>query len=359
MIALDLIEISKIDTLRLIHLFVCVFGAIILLTIWYEGCFRSSVIKNDLSLVFVSVAFLLWGAMDLYRLLGLMVAGQVNVLLKTLSAYNNALFLVTLPMFRYVYSSLRERYTLFGNTKNWIIFVFTANVFIVMLYTLSWGAQSQNSIFVKVFDVLYSCITFLGLGYAIVQTFRRQHFKRLWLSNVSIFVVGLLVIPQLLFLPFFDIKNFDSISVLLFCSHISLIYLFIVLTIDWMNEEIIIDKDNQYAEIKSKYDEQSKELERQHDLVFEYNDILKNLREENDAAKQKIHKIAKTEVLSSLTDRELQVLSLINKTYTEISVALFISKETVISHKKNIEAKLNISGKENLVELATICELLI
>jgi hypothetical protein len=91
-ISLDLFEITKIDTLRLIHLFVCIFGAIILLTIWYEGSRKYTTIKNDLSVVFVSVAFLLWGAMDLYRLLGLMVAGQVNVLLKTLSAYNNAFF---------------------------------------------------------------------------------------------------------------------------------------------------------------------------------------------------------------------------------------------------------------------------
>jgi DNA-binding CsgD family transcriptional regulator len=262
-------------------------------------------------------------------------------------------------MFKYAYTTLKERYSLFSNTKNWFIFVFISNIFIVMLYSLSWGAQSQNSNLVKFFDVLYSCTTFIGLGYAMVLTFRRQRYKRILLSKISIFVVCLMVIPQLFFLPFFQIKYFDFISILLFFSHIALIYLFIVLTLDSINEQVVQSYENLYTEISLNYVKQSNELERQKDLILEYNDFLKSLQDENDAAHRKFSKIAKSELLSSLTERERQVLSLINKTYSEISAALFISKETVISHKKNIEAKLNIRGKESLSEFAKACELLV
>lgn len=53
-----------------------------------------------------------------------------------------------------------------------------------------------------------------------------------------------------------------------------------------------------------------------------------------------------------LSDRELQVLGYIDKSYLEIGKILHISRDTVITHKKNIESKLGIKDKLKLIEYA-------
>jgi len=57
---------------------------------------------------------------------------------------------------------------------------------------------------------------------------------------------------------------------------------------------------------------------------------------------------------SPLTSREKEVLQLIaeGKTYTQISDALFISRETAKTHIRNIYSKLQVSKKSDAIEIA-------
>ncbi len=56
---------------------------------------------------------------------------------------------------------------------------------------------------------------------------------------------------------------------------------------------------------------------------------------------------------SELTEREKEIVGLVLKgyTYTKISEMLFISENTIKTHTKNIYRKLNISSKNELIEL--------
>lgn len=58
---------------------------------------------------------------------------------------------------------------------------------------------------------------------------------------------------------------------------------------------------------------------------------------------------------SPLSNRELEILQLISegKTYTKIATDLFISKDTVKTHIKNIYRKLEVTSKENAIQIAT------
>ena len=63
---------------------------------------------------------------------------------------------------------------------------------------------------------------------------------------------------------------------------------------------------------------------------------------------------ANAALLSPLTPRELEVLALLNKRYTnnEIAEALVISVETVASHLQHIGDKLGVRGRRAIVQAA-------
>ncbi|WP_306350984.1 response regulator [Flavobacterium sp. '19STA2R22 D10 B1'] len=60
------------------------------------------------------------------------------------------------------------------------------------------------------------------------------------------------------------------------------------------------------------------------------------------------------QILSSITERELQILKLISQEYSgkEISEELFISTNTVETHRKNLIKKLNVRNTIGLVKFA-------
>lgn len=352
LIEIDLFEISRINSIRIIHLFSCLTGAFFLLILWNDGRKKVESAGNDLGAVFVAFALLLWSAMDLYRLMGLMVPGEVSVVLKTFSAYNNAFFIASFPYFRYVYNNQKRKHLLFANGKNWALIVFLINIFIVMFYTISWGENDRYANLVKNFDVVYSVTTFTGLGYAIFQTFRRQKNQRKAMSIMAIIITLLLILPQIFFASFFKIKHFDVLSLTLLCSQYALICLLIVVAIDWINEL------NEEHHILTTKDLENEITAKNHQIRFLEENIAttlanyEHLKLETEANVVKITQQEQKVKLAELSDRELMVLRKINKSYTEIANELFIAKETVISHKKNIETKLQISGKENLTEFA-------
>ncbi len=352
MIELDLFEISRINSIRIIHLFSCLTGAFFLLILWNDGRKKIESAGNDLGAIFVAFALLLWSAMDLYRLLGLMVPGEVSVVLKTFSAYNNAFFIASFPYFRYVYNDQKRKYPLFANGKNWALIVFLVNILIVLFYTISWGENDRHANLVKNFDVVYSVSSFAGLGYAIFQTFRRQKTQRKAMSIMAIVITLLLILPQIFFASFFKIKNFDILSLTLLCSQYALICLLIVVAIDWINELNEEFHNQSTKDLINELNLKNKEIRCLEENIAISTANYENLKLETDANAVRITEQEQKVKLAELSDREIMVLRKINKSYTEIANELFIAKETVISHKKNIETKLQINGKENLTAFA-------
>ena len=67
--------------------------------------------------------------------------------------------------------------------------------------------------------------------------------------------------------------------------------------------------------------------------------------------KKEIHKV------NQLTTREREVISLVAKEYStkEIATTLFISYETVSTHRKNIMRKLNVKNSAGMVRRSFEC----
>ena len=63
--------------------------------------------------------------------------------------------------------------------------------------------------------------------------------------------------------------------------------------------------------------------------------------------------INEEEILQSITERELEILKLISLEYSgkEISEALFISANTVETHRKNLIKKLNVKTTIGLIKI--------
>ena len=363
MFEFELFEISKIDALRLVHLCVCLFGALSFIIIWFnvkKG--DKKLLDQDLSLIFVGFALLLWSCMDAYRVMGLMKAGQVSLVIKTFSAYNNAFFIAALPFFRSAPESYLYQLPFFRNRTNWVISVLLLNVFIVLFYSLSWGQEIDHSNIIKYFDVFYSILTFGLLGYVIILSFSQINKYRHAFLLISILITATLIMPQLAFLPVFKIVHFDIISLIMLISHFILIFLLLVLGLSNIEEEsrgeYLQENTGLNAQL-SAFRFKNEELIHQLEIKTAEMDTLKlQLIDSQSELSENRFTIQKEHSLKDLSEREVDVLRLINKSYKEIGETLFIARETVISHKKNIETKLGISGKENLTEFAILHDLL-
>ncbi len=356
MINIELVELSKIEVLRLIHLFTCLFGGIFLVLIWYRAKKIADNLKQDLGLIFIACALFLWVAMDLYRFLGFMKPGYVSLVIKTFSAYNNAFFLASLPFFSYSFESIKVKFPLFNNKMKWALFVLLTNIGFVFFYSIFWGEKQETSLVVNYFDFVYSTITYVFLGYAIVQSFyKRAHYRHSFFY-ISLLLTFLLLITQIGFAPFIKMANYDLLSVIAFISQCLLIFIFIFLGQAW-----IIDYNNETNQQKNKgLEEKLNEIEI---LNTSYKSELDKIKLDFNTLTEKTHSlefnllekettIKTAQHIKELSERELEVLSIIDKSYSEIGNLLHIARETVISHKKNIESKLGISNKIQLIEYA-------
>lgn len=361
-IIIELEELSKVQILRYLHFSVCILGSIILFFIIWSRRKNNELVQDECGCFLIAGAFMLWSAMDLYRILGFMKMGQVDILLKTFSTYNNALFIAALPFFDKSFVSIRSHFHFFKDKNQWIIFVLVSNIGVMLMYFLAWNTHAEsNNAFIKNFDMIYSVLTFIALGWAMIQTFRSFENER-FLYYLSIFGTVILVIPQMFFASIFKITNFDIISLFLFISHILLIYLVIILAQKIDSEQIIKTKKIEISKIKEMQIEKQEYIQKLTDSLMKAEIDIQELKEQiknNEYELIAMKKInTKNIETAKLSDREIDVLKLINKSYAEIGAILYISKETVITHKKNIESKLGISGKEQLIEYAKKIELL-
>jgi DNA-binding CsgD family transcriptional regulator len=148
------------------------------------------------------------------------------------------------------------------------------------------------------------------------------------------------------------INHYDLLSVISLFSHTVLAMLVLVLAKSWMFEESATEHNFAEVELSDKFSK----LQIEYSTVNDQNQILKNeiesLNTNRVLLESKILQGKDALQIKDLSEREVSVLRLINKSYSEIAELLFISRETVITHKKNIEGKLGISGKENLVQYA-------
>lgn len=342
---LSLIDLAEIEILRILHCCICLMGAIFLILMWK---FPISTKQIHNGVLYIAAAFLMWSAMDLYRILGLMKYGEVSVIIKTFSAYNNAFFIASFCFFEDAFTTFRTKYRIFADKSKWIIFILTANIFIVLIYSLSWGEKITYQNIVKYIDVAYSVLTFSGLGYAISCSFTPNTTFGKIFYGLSLLATTILIIPQFAFLPIFHITYFDVLSVILFVSHAFLLYLLLSLQYQFLGKEMAENiAQNQVNTASSQH-----QLETVHTLLQEKTQDVLHLTEkiqELEAALSVSHiEMRKAADLKNLSDREIEVLKLIDKSYLDIGKLLFISRDTVISHKKNIEMKLGISGKEQL-----------
>ena len=334
MIEIELIELSKIEILRLIHLFICAFGAIFLTLIWKRTVSLDKRNKNDIGLLLISGAFLMWVFMDAYRFTGLMKPGESSLIIKTFSAYNNAFFIASLPFFSNSFKWMHKNIKLFHSKTKWSLIVLISNILIVMIYSMVWKNENDTGAIVNYIDLFYSIITYSLIGIAICSwVFAKKNISRV-IFIITISLSLSLVLIQLAFSPLFKITYYDLLTTAAMICHTLLVLILISIGYEWLLEEqsSLVSEQNQTSHQIKSYEVENKRL----------NDELELLR----------LKIKDERTLSILTERELDILRNIDKSYSEIGAKLFISRDTVITHKKNIEAKLDLKSKIELEKFA-------
>lgn len=276
----------------------------------------------------------MWVFMDAYRFTGLMKPGESSLIIKTFSAYNNAFFIASLPFFGGSFKLVHEKIKLFQAKTRWALVVLALNIGLVMVYSLIWKNENDSGAVVNYIDLIYSISTYLLLGYAIISRTYNTSILRKSIFPIGILLSVFLVIIQLSFSPLFTIVHYDLLSVSAMICHTVLVILLISLGYEWLLEvrTSIVSEQNRTEEKIESY-------------------ILKN-QQLQDELNQLQGQINNERSISELSQRELEILKHINDSYTVMGDKLFISRDTVIIHKKNIEAKLGIKGKKNLEEFA-------
>ncbi len=333
MIELELVELNKIETLRLIHLFICGAGALFLIFLWKRVVSIDQDHKNDIGLLLLSGAFLMWVFMDAYRFTGLMKPGESSLIIKTFSAYNNAFFIAALPFFGNSFGWLHKRVKLFQSKTKWALAILVVNILLVMIYSFASKDENNSNSFVDYIDLVYSILTYILLGIALISRAYNSSLKRN-LFPVTLVLSIVLIVVQFSFSPLFEITHYDLISVLALISQTVLAMVLISFGYEWL-----IQVSSSQAAEKNRTEEQIQ-------IYIQENEKLK------EELSQLQSEVKNERTLSALSARELEILKHINKSYLEIANELFISRDTVITHKKNIESKLGISGKKSLEEFA-------
>ncbi len=324
MIELDWGVLSKIELLRLTHLFICLSSVFFFVYLRNRITFLKED-KNHNSLLFLAGAYLMWFFMDAYRFSGFMEAGESSLVVKMLSSYNNAFFLAALPFFGNPF----PKWSWFNLSAKWPLSILVGNIILVMIFALLWNNQSAH-IYINYFDLFYSISTYLLMFIALFSQLKEKEISHKPIIVFGLFLMSALVLIQTLFSPLFNVVNFDVISVLALVFQFLLI---IVVVFIGLNKILLVQAEQlsiKHLKSLQNNDEKIKSLELQLETVKK-NDL-------------------KSGTLSMLTEREKEVLKFIELSYSEIGEKLFISRDTVISHKKNIESKLGVSGKTNLVE---------
>lgn len=335
MIEMELVELSKIESLRLIHLCVCTFAAIFLIIIWLRTANTEPESKKDIGLLLLAGAFLMWAFMDVYRFTGFMKPGESSLVIKTFSAYNNAFFIASLPFFEGSFKFLHHRLKLFLAKTKWALVILTSNIIVVMLYSMAWKKEGESGELVNYIDLVYSIVTYLLLGIAIISRTHSHKALRKSVFYVAVLLSVCLILVQLSFSPLFSISHFDLLSVLAMICHTVLALVLVSLGYEWLLNvrTSLVSERNRTEEKIEVYILMNKQLQSEIDLLKE--------------------QISNERSVASLSDREIEVLKHIHFSYSEIAEKLFISRDTVITHKKNIEAKLGINGKKALEDFAS------
>lgn len=334
MFELELYQLSKIESFRLIHLVCCAATAFFLFSLWKRTVVIDASHKKDIGLLLLAGAFLMWVFMDAYRFTGLMKPGESSLIINTFSAYNNAFFLAALPFFDSAFSRLNIRPKIFQNRSRWALAVLASNILLVMIYSFAWKDANDSGTVVQYIDLIYSITTYLLLGFAIIFQSNFKTEMRVPLLVVSILLCITLVGVQLSFSPLFKVVHYDILSVTALISQVILGILLISFGYEWVLEvkTSLVSEQNRTQEKIDSYIQKNEALQKQ----------LEELQQ----------KVSNERTISALSERELEILQNIQYSYSEMAEKLFISRDTVITHKKNIEAKLGISGKKNLEEFA-------
>jgi DNA-binding CsgD family transcriptional regulator len=130
----------------------------------------------------------------------------------------------------------------------------------------------------------------------------------------------------------------------------------LILAHEWQLFYISKSNSVQLQDLVAQLKSQNDHIIHQKNIISNNNTKIENLEQEIEVLKNTVLEVKDDSsvhiLLSKLSDREIDVLKQIQKSYSEIGMHLFISRDTVITHKKNIESKLGIRSKEGLIDFA-------
>lgn len=353
---------DPINFIRGIHLILSLFGGIFLMLIWFHVQKQSKDFAQDWGLILIALALFVWSANDTLKIINDLQAAEPLLQAKWLSTFNNAFIIASLPFFKFGFEGIKKRFDFFRNGKPWVLGVLIANIVLFILLSTFFNSGNTPNI-IHYFDFLYSGISFALIGYAITKAFQKRGYGNAFIF-MTLLIAFLLIITQLALLPQFSTVGLDFPKLLMICSQLILISLFLLLAQSWVVEANANQLEKQIAtRHKNLIDELTKEkteLSATNNQLIEENNELKEIVEEQQ--QNKTDKLPQSNLILSdadvakLTPRESEIFEILPQklSYKEIGENLHIAKDTVISNIRNIENKLGIKGKKNLEEAAGI-----
>lgn len=256
------------------------FGFIVLFLIWIAN--RKEDDKKDYrGLLFISLAFLSWSIVALYKWQDNQIINLSSVVNdRVISTFSNLFLFASLPYFTNAFNRLRYRFSFFRNRDQWVINVFVAFTILTVLFSYADRVGSELPTYLQYSVITVDCLISIGIfsliGYALYQSLCNVIFYRsIHIVLICIFV--LLPITQII-LPLTKIfpeqlKFFYPYALVLFLLGIT--FLICLMNAYFLLYFSIIknSKSIKYFESNSLLEQEIVAINK---LSFSYNELTKN-----------------------------------------------------------------------------------
>jgi DNA-binding CsgD family transcriptional regulator len=306
---------SKIEAIRYTRMLVSTIGSLLLLILWLNTRTKPGADKSDLGLLWTVLALVVWIVVDLVYLDNSMVSEGSEFITdrgkKVLSTANNFFLLISLPYYVHAFPALRNKIE-----PKYVAFI-VGLVGIVLAGTIYFFWSPERKDLLLGLDRTITVITYSLLCLAVVKGFHKRKYG-FPVILLSVFIFFALVDTQSVLS---EKTPLDFSYVLYLSSQIGFIMIIVLNASSW-REEVI--KNTSYD-----------------------NDEISLLRTQN-IELQNLVDSERERRLALLSDRERQVLQLIQMSDGEIASSLHIGVTTVQTHINILKKTLGVRERDDL-----------
>ncbi len=170
------------------------FGFIILFLIWLSNR-KEDKSKEYRGLLYISLAFLSWSFVALYKWQDNQVINLSSVINdRVISTFSNLFLFASLPYFTNAFNRIRYRFSFFRNRDQWVINVFVAFTILTVVFSYADRLGDTLPSFLQYLVITIDCLISVGIfsliGYALYQSLCNViYYRSIHIVFICIFVL--------------------------------------------------------------------------------------------------------------------------------------------------------------------------